>query len=192
MPFVFAIVLTLAAGCFSGLALTYYSVTRSVAFNAVKAGPWTAWPREGAPDAEPYGAAVRARNASVPMGIGEGLALSARSDDSGAPLTAGCHYRLSGKIPATRFWTITLYDSAGARLSHPLRRHNVTSAGVVREMDGDIEIHIAWEVKPGNWLSGPQSGAFTIMLRLYDTLSSATAFALDAKSLPSIKRQSCA
>ena len=192
MRFVLAILITLAAGTFAGLALTYASVTRGVAFNAVKAGPWSAWPRAGSPDAEPYGAAARARSGDVPAGPGEGLALFAAADDTGRPLDARCDYRISGPVPAARYWTLTLYDAFGRRLNGPPRRHGFTSAEVIREMDGTAEFAVSWRAQPGNWLSASERGSFVIALRLYDTFSSAAAFTLDAKSLPQVKRGTCA
>ena len=103
------------AGLWLGLAGTYYAVERgedggvgtSFLFGAVKAGPWTGWPKSGTRDADPYARALYARNGETPLGITEGLSFLARADSSGAPLNPACDYVLSGAIPPARFWTLS-------------------------------------------------------------------------------------
>ena len=37
-----------------GLGLTYFALTRGAAFGALTIGSWTAWPKTGTADADPY------------------------------------------------------------------------------------------------------------------------------------------
>ena len=88
--------MTLVLGVALGLALTWAAVERGYGFGAVKAGPWTAWPRTGSPDADPYARAVLSRSAEIPLALAEGLTFTATSDSGGVPLDGACRYTLSG------------------------------------------------------------------------------------------------
>jgi hypothetical protein len=80
-----------ALGLWLGLAATYYSVERGhdlgfgtgLVFGAVKAGPWSGWPKTGTREADPYARALFARNGETPLGVTEGLGFIARSDSDG-------------------------------------------------------------------------------------------------------------
>ncbi|MDJ1159042.1 DUF1214 domain-containing protein [Chelatococcus sp. SYSU_G07232] len=185
------ILFALTVATLSGLGSAYLAVRDVPPFGAAVSGPWTAWPRLGARDIDPYARAVLARTADLPLGPGEGLTFSARTDDAGRPLEAGCAYRLAGPVPAARAWTLTLYDEAGRLVDNPARRHGFTSAEVLRDGAGTATLVLSRSVQSGNWLPLPQQGRFTLVLRLYDTPASASAAALDARAMPSIERTAC-
>ena len=53
---------------FVGLGATYLALTRGAAFGAVPIGAWTAWPKTGTADADPYARAAIARTGELPIG----------------------------------------------------------------------------------------------------------------------------
>lgn len=157
----------------------------------VRAGPWTAWPKVGARDADPYVRAVDARSGAIPLAVGEGLMLTADSDEAGRPLVPGCRYRIGGETPTARAWTLTVYDAAGRLVPTETGRSGFTSAEILREANGSFAISLARSAQPGNWLPLPETERANLVLRLYDTPASTASAALDARSLPSITRAEC-
>src|SRR3954465_8044933 len=97
---------TVAVGVALGLFVTWLAVERGYGFGAVRAGPWTAWPRTGSAEADPYARAVTARSAAIALGLAEGLMFVASADSTGAPLDPVCDYRVRGRTPPARAWTI--------------------------------------------------------------------------------------
>src|SRR4051795_10538746 len=96
-----------------GLGLTQFALTRGTAFGAITIGAWTAWPKTGTTDIDPYARAAIARSGELPIGSGDGVAFFASTDDIGRPLDGRCTVTLAGTTPAARFWTVTLYDLDG-------------------------------------------------------------------------------
>ena len=183
--------LALACGVAMGLFLTWLTIERGYGFGAVKAGPWTAWPRSGTAEADPYARAALARNAETPLGLAEGLAFTASEDSAGRQLDAACLYRLSGAVPPARYWTLTLSDARGRLAETAQGRYGFTSAEILRDGDGRFEISVARGVQPGNWLQPGAQKRFLLALRLYDSPVSATASALERAALPVITRGEC-
>ena len=90
-----------------GLGATYLALTRGAAFGALTIGSWTAWPKTGTTDIDPYARAATARTGQLPTALGDGVYFSAKADDSGHFLNGRCDVVLSGITPAARFWTVT-------------------------------------------------------------------------------------
>ncbi len=175
-----------------GLWSAYLAVSGDYPFGRVRAGAWQAAPRVGSRDADPYARAVVARNAEIPLAIGEGLTLTATGDSLGQPLDPRCAYRVGPTTPQARAWTLTLYDGDGRPVSSELQRSGFTSAEVLRDAEGRFFVAISREPMPGNWLRMPETGRPGLALRLYDTPVAAGTAALDARTLPAIERLDCA
>jgi hypothetical protein len=174
-----------------GLLATISSLNSGYGFNAVRAGPWTAWPKIGGPDIDPYARAVIARSGEAPLGRDQGLAFVAAEDSAGAPLDGRCEYRISDSPPAARFWTISLATPEGRLIPNPTGRFGFTSADLLRREGGGVEISISREARPGNWLSPGDARDFVFVLRLYDTTLDLDTH-LDAAALPKIEKLDCA
>lgn len=190
IPQAFLVLYAIALGLGLGLGSASFATKEAYPLGGVKAGPWTAWPRIGARDADPYVKAIDARTATIPLALGEGLMITATRDGTGQPLEARCTYRVGGNVPTARAWTLTVYDQAGRLASGG--RSGFTSAEILREMDGSFGMALSRGAQPGNWLPLPAAGRVTLVLRLYDTPASSTASALDPRALPAITRLDCA
>ena len=175
-----------------GLWSAYLAVSGDYPFGRVRTGPWHATPRVGSREADPYARAVIARNAEIPLGIGEGLTLIATADSADRPLGTECAYRVGSVTPQARFWTLTLTDESGRPVATGLQRSGFTSAEVLRNVDGSFSVVVSREPMPGNWLRLPDSGRVALVLRLYDTPVAAGTAALDSRTLPAIERLACA
>ncbi|QGY05086.1 DUF1214 domain-containing protein [Methylobacterium mesophilicum SR1.6/6] len=184
---------TLALGGVLGLASADWATSGGYPFGGVQVGAWTAWPRAGAANADPYTRAVNARRGEIPLAVGEGLLLTAAADDEGQALDATCTYRIGGGTPPARAWTLTV---AGRGPRDPGRapvREGFTSTEVLRSADGRFVVVLGPDVEPGNWLPSPRaSGPVRLALRLYDTPVAASVGSLDRSTVPAITRLGCA
>lgn len=152
-----------------GLGATWAALTNGVAFGAVTIGAWKAWPRTGTADIDPYARAAIARSGALPIGLGDGVAFLATSDDAGRPLDGRCDVVLRGTTPQARFFTLTLYAPDGRLVPTSLARSGFTSQELIRAHDGSIEVTIAPRARAGNWLATGGVERYVLMLRLYDT-----------------------
>src|ERR1700756_127760 len=132
--FITLLALVLAAGV--GVGLTWSTTTRGTELGTLTIGAWTARPRTGTVDIDPYSRATITRNGELPVGTGDGIAFTATTDDKKKPLDGRCDIVVSGVTPAARFWTLALYDTKGRLVANALQRYGFTSQEIVRSADG--------------------------------------------------------
>ena len=159
----------LAVAALVGLGATYFALTRGAAFGALTIGTWTAFPKTGTMEADPYARATIARTGQLPVALGDGVSFSTRTDDDGKILDGRCDVVLSGVTPAARFWTLTLYNLNGQLVANAVNRYGFTSQEIVRNADGSFQIAVAARAKAGNWLPTGGVERYVLVLRFYDT-----------------------
>jgi len=174
-----------------GLGLTYFALTRGAAFGALTIGSWTAWPKTGTADADPYARAAIARTGRLPVALGDGVSFTAQADDDDKPLDGRCDVVLFGVTPAARFWTLTLYNPDGELVANSVERFGFTSQEIVRRADGSFEIIVSPRASPGNWLPTGGIERYSLVLRLYDTAVGVATKAGREVPMPSIETRSC-
>ena len=174
-----------------GLGATYLALTRSAAFGALSIGSWTAWPKSGTTDADPYARASIARSGQLPTALGDGLTFVARTDDNGRSLDGRCDVVLSGITPAARYWTLTLYNREGELVANAVHRHDFTSQEIVRRADGSFRIDVAPRAQPGNWLPTGGIEHYILMLRFYDTPVGVSTKEGREVPMPAVKTERC-
>jgi hypothetical protein len=182
---------TLVVAAVVGLGATYLALSHDITFGAMTIGSWTAFPKAGTTDADPYARAAVARSGRLPMALGDGVAFIARTDDKGRPLDGRCEVLLSGITPAARFWTLTLYTPNGELAPNSVHRHGFTSQEIVREADGSLRIVIAPRAEPGNWLPTGGIERFILDLRFYDTSVGVATKEGREVPMPAITTRSC-
>nr|WP_249794753.1 DUF1214 domain-containing protein [Bradyrhizobium sp. Oc8] len=174
-----------------GLGATWMTTTRGTEIGALTIGPWTARPRTGTADVDPYSRATIVRNGELPIGTGDGVAFTATADGKKKALDGRCDVVVSGVTPPARFWTLTLYDRKGHLVANSLQRYGFTSQEIIRQSDGSFEIHIAARSRAGNWLPTGGIERYALMFRLYDTpVGVATRTQRDAP-MPTISTVGC-
>lgn len=174
-----------------GVGATWMTTTRGTDIGALTIGAWTARPRTGTADVDPYSRATIVRSGELPIGTGDGVAFTATTDDRKKPLDGRCDVVVSGVTPPARFWTLTLYDRKGHLVANSLQRYGFTSQEIIRQSDGSFEIRIASRSRAGNWLPTGGIERYALMLRLYDTpVGVATRTKRDAP-MPSIATVGC-
>ena len=175
----------------SGLGATWFAVTHAAAFGPIHVGAWTAWPKTGTPDIDPYARASMARNGDLPIASGDGIAFFARADDAGRPLDGRCEIVLEGMTPAARYWTLTVYEPDGRLITNAAGRYGFTSQEITRQADGHFAVTIAPRARAGNWLPTGGVDRVILVLRLYDTPVGATTRIGREASMPSIAEGAC-
>lgn len=152
-----------------GLGSTWMTTTRGTELGTLTIGAWTARPRTGTVEIDPYSRATITRNGELPIGTGDGIAFTASTDDRKKALDGRCDIVVSGVTPPARFWTLSLYDTKGRLVANALQRYGFTSQEIVRGADGGFEIRVASRARAGNWLPTGGIERYSLMLRLYDT-----------------------
>jgi hypothetical protein len=166
---VLGIVFAFVVGAAIGLGLTWLALSRGIAFGGVSIGAWTAYPKIGTSEIDPYARASLARTGLLPVGSGDGVAFVARADDHGRQFDGRCDVTVSGITPPARFWTLTLYDPEGRLVANSVNRYGFTSQEIVRRSDGSFDIVIAPRARPGNWLPTGGVERYVLVMRFYDT-----------------------
>ena len=181
----------LAVAAIVGLGATYLALTRGAAFSALSIGSWTAQPKTGTIEADPYARATIARTGQLPIALGDGVSFTAKADDNGKLLDGRCDVVLSGVTPAARFWTLTLYNADGELVANSVNRYGFTSQEIVRRADGSFEIVVAPRANPGNWLPTGGVERYVLVLRFYDTAVGVSTKAGREVPMPAINARSC-
>jgi hypothetical protein len=195
----------LALGAVLGLASANWATRGRYPFGGVALNAWTAWPKIGSRDADPYVRAIHARTGEIPLALGEGLLLTALTDDAGHRLDPSCRYRVAGATPPARAWTLSVERRGHAKEAAkdaaknaaqagavPPPRTGFTSTEVLRDRDGRFAVIVSPTVQPGNWLPMPGGdGSIRLVLRLYDTPVAASTGVLEREGVPSITREDC-
>jgi hypothetical protein len=181
----------LAIAAIVGLGLTYLSLTRGTAFGGLSIDSWTAWPKSGTTDADPYVRASIARSGRLPTAMGDGVSFTLQSDDEGKVLDGRCDVVISGVTPVARFWTMTLYNPDGALVANSTNRFGFTSQEIVRRSDGTFEIVVSPRASAGNWLPTGGVDRYELILRLYDTAVGVSTKAGREVPMPDVMTRSC-
>jgi hypothetical protein len=174
-----------------GLGATWVTLTRGVAFGALTIGAWTAWPKSGSADIDPYARAMIARTGELPTGMGDGVAFYAHTDDLGKAFDGRCTFTISGMTPSARYWTVTLYTPGGRLVANTIDRHGFSSEEILRDSDGRFTITVAPLARQGNWLPTGGIDHFVLVWRLYDTPIGVATGTAKQGPMPAIQRKGC-
>jgi len=188
---VFGLLVTLVIATVVGLGTTWMTLSRGIAFGALPIGAWTAWPKTGTSDADPYARASIARSGELPVGAGDGVAFFAKTDDNGRALDGRCEVVVSGSTPQARFWTLTLYDPSGKLVANSIDRQGFTSQEILRRADGSFDVTISPRARTGNWLPTSGVDAYVLVLRLYDSPVGVATRAAREAPMPSVSVRAC-
>jgi hypothetical protein len=182
---------TLFVAAAVGLGATWFALDRGAAFGALSIGSWTAFPKTGTSDADPYARASIARTGRLPLALGDGVSFVAKTDDNGRSLDGRCSVVLAGITPAARFWTLTLYSPDGELVPNAIHRHGFTSEEIVRHSDGNFSIVVNPRAAAGNWLPTGGVEHYELVLRFYDTAVGVETKAGREVPMPGIKTEAC-
>ena len=187
--FLILFVLTISIG--GGAASVWYLLSSQEGIGALTVGSWTAFPKIGTPDADPYSKARVAREGVLSLGRAEGLTFVAEQDSDGRPLRRDCSYTIAGTTPPARFWTLFAADKSLVVLSNGKGPAPATnSQQILRAVDDTFAIALGPHPAAGNWIPVGGIGPMTFLLTLYDTPIE-TSTGSEGIQLPQVKRTTC-
>jgi hypothetical protein len=188
---IFLTLLTLTVAIAGGAASLWYALENVEGLGALEIGAWTAHPDYGTAAADPYSEARIARDAELTLGRAEGLTFVADADSSGRRLRRECSYTIEGPVPATRFWTVYAADVSRRPLPASTAQDSALhSYQLLRDPQDGFVITAGRNPAPGNWLPVSGTGAFSLVLTLYDTGIASSSTIADIR-LPAITRIGC-
>lgn len=190
MRFLLNLFLMLVIALATGFGLSWYALNDGRFLGAYQTGPWSTWLRAGSPEPDPYTRAYLTRNASLQLGLSEGVQFVATTDSDGRQLSRACTYRIDGTTPTAAFWTLVPTTGDGASIARPDGFAGFYSASIARANDGSVQLFIGKTLSPLNWLETTGDGPFSLVLTLYDsTLFSG--ISSNRTTLPSVTRVGC-
>jgi hypothetical protein len=147
--------LALVAGLATGLASAHWAMSLRPERTA-KGG--TTWRMTGAGEARigPY--ALAASLAEFRLPPPQSLEFIATRDSEGRTLYGDCVYRLYLPPAKARWWTLQLMPPGERSLS--------ASHAMIAEASGTVEISIARDARPGNWIAPGEAAPFRAILTL--------------------------
>jgi hypothetical protein len=189
MRVVLKVLAVLLSGTALGLIATYITVARPVFGGDISNGPWKTSLETGSEESGPYQRASVALHGLFALNRSETIYYTANRDDDGAALSGSCIYRIIGRDPDSRWWSITAYGADDFLIPNRANRYSISKNSVNRRDDGSF-ISVASKGQAGaNWIP-VGDGAFSLTLRLYNPGVAVLANPSGA-SLPSIKKASC-
>lgn len=181
-------VLVIAIG--GGATSVWYVLNSQAGVGALTVDGWTAFPRIGTPEADPYSKARIAREGVLSLGRAEGLTFVAEHDSDGNTLRRNCSYQVTGTTPPARFWTMFAADQSLVALQEGERVPATHSQEILRRADNSFTVAFGPHPAPGNWVSVAGAGPMTLLLTLYDTPIE-TNTGIEGIQLPRVKRTGC-
>ncbi len=177
----------------AGLGTVWWRVQQGVGSGNVQSGPWMTNAHVGAPSAD---AALRASVAVVgllALNRSETVYYNAWSDSDGAPLSSDCVYRIVGRDPPARWWSITAYGADHYLIPNAAHGYSVGRTTVERDAAGEFVVRVGGAPAARNWIATPPAAPpvpFSLTLRLYNPEDVVTRD-LAALPLPRIEREAC-
>jgi hypothetical protein len=135
---------------------------------SIKNGPWQTSLAVGSEDANLYTRASVAVHALLALKQSETVYYTAYKDDNGDPLNGNYVYRIEGKNPDARWWSITIYGADDFLIPNELNRYSYNMNNVTYNADGVYTIYLSRTQRSGNWLPLGNQNKFSLSLRLYN------------------------
>jgi hypothetical protein len=151
-----------------GIGSTFLTVKIGAAIGGVKNGPWRTNLSIGSREANMYTRAVVAVHGLFALNHSETIYYSAMGDDSGQSFSGDNVYRIEGKAPEARWWSITAYGADDFLIPNEQNLYSYSSKSVMYDRNGKFTIYVSKNQKPGNWLPLGNQKKFVLSLRLYN------------------------
>lgn len=136
--------------------------------SGVENGPWATSLAIGSTSANPYLRAWVAKHGLLALTKSETIYLTAYVDDNGEPLLGNCDYKIEGKAPDTRWWSIAAYGEDDFLIPNEQRRYSWSCTEMKLEPGGHFTIYVSRTPKEGNWVPTGNAKKLSLTLRLYN------------------------
>ncbi len=175
-----------------GVGSAVWAIRRSGGTGSVTNGAWQTNAHIGSSTADPYLRAGVAMAGLLALNRTETIYYTATTDDAGAPLRSGCRYRVVGRDPPARWWSITAYGTDHYLVPNARHAYSVDRTRVQRDAEGAFAIVVGGAPRDANWIAtAPPGETFSLTLRLYGP-DGRVADDLAGTVLPRIEREDCA
>jgi hypothetical protein len=133
----------LVAGVALGLAATWATAIRGSMGGSVDNGPWRTSLYIGSSESGPYLRARIAVHGLLALSREETLYYTATGDSDGHALAGNCSYRIEGRDPPARWWSITAYGADDFLIPNSAERYSVSMNSVARGPDGTFALTVS-------------------------------------------------
>jgi hypothetical protein len=113
-----------------------WAVLRGGSNFGAAAGPWRVSTLAGSPEADLYTRARVALGGLLALNREETMYYVAFHDSAGRPLRSRCTYRVSGRPPPARWWSVTAYAEDFFLFSNEARRYSVNGSTAALDAQG--------------------------------------------------------
>jgi hypothetical protein len=172
-----------------GFGATWALLDSIAARSAIQNGAWDTNLAVGGAGSGPYLRAAVALTGLFALNRSETIYYSARRDSGGAALDGKCSYRIEGRDPDARWWSITSYAADNFLIPNSANRYSVSQSNAERSLDGSFVIRASVAPESGNWIPTAREG-FTLTLRLYNPGVAVSEGPGDVE-LPRILKEAC-
>jgi hypothetical protein len=190
MRFVLHLIGAIVVAVTLGLASAYYAARYAVQSDAIVTnGPWMTNLATGGTDADAYTRAFIALTGLLALNKDETIYYNATEDSDGDALDGACTYRIEGRDPDARWWSMTVYGKDHYLIDNPSKHYSISQTSVAREPGGSFVVRLSTVQETGNWIAISPDG-FQVTLRLYNpggTVKEKPA----TVPLPAIVKESC-
>jgi hypothetical protein len=190
VKFVLKLLGSIAAAIVLGLGSAYLAVQGALpADSVVKNGAWVTNLAAGGTNADMYTRTAVAIGGLLALSKEETIYYGAQEDTAGESLDPKCAYRIEGRDPDARWWSITAYGKDHYLIDNPAKRYSVSKTSVVRNADGGFVVRVSGTQEAQNWIATAPDG-FQLTLRLYNPGQTVIADPA-AAPLPTIVKEAC-
>lgn len=191
MRFFLKALASVVSGIALGLLATWLVVGKGLFMSGeVKDGAWRTSLLTGSAASGPYLRASVALHGLLALGRGETIYYTATGDDDGDALDGRCVYRIEGRDPDARWWSITAYGADDYLIANPAELYSASRNTIVRHADGTFAVTVKRGANTADQIASGD-GAFSLTLRLYNPGASVAADPAHA-ALPRVRKVSCA
>jgi hypothetical protein len=183
------ILAVIVVGAILGLAATWLTVIRGTMAGAIDDGPWRTSLDAGSRGGGIYLRARVAVHGLLALNRSETMYYTASQDGGGARFDGACTWRIEGRDPPARWWSITAYGADDFLIPNAAGRYSVSKNSVRRAADGRFTITLSKRPAVRNWIA-LADGRFNVSLRLYNPDPKVAADPQHVV-LPTIEKVSC-
>jgi hypothetical protein len=179
----------LIVGIMLGMFATWSTVIRGNKSGGISNGPWRTNLYAGSSQGSPYLRAYIAVHGLLALGREETMYYTATGDSDGDGLDGNCIYRIEGRDPPTRWWSITAYGADDFLIPNPADRYSVSMNSVARRADGAFAVTLSNAQAESNWIP-VAAGRFDVTMRLYNPQPTVITDPAHV-TLPTIRKGAC-
>jgi hypothetical protein len=165
---VLGILVALVLGSGIGVGSAVLAYDRIASLRSINNGAWQTSLAAGSEEASLYLRASISEHGLLALNQSETIYYSATKDDAGNELNGNYTYKIEGKSPDARWWSITAYSADDFLIPNELNRYAYSGNSVAYDKDSKFTIYLSKTQQAGNWLPLGNQKKFALSLRLYN------------------------